>query len=788
MKATKNLWAAYARWVIVGWVLVVFVRVVEILFLNQRHFMFHLVENELIGIGVDIVMLSAFFAFLFPVFYLFSRLSFKAANIFTGTVLGLSVIAHIAIIQYFIYFSVPLGGTLIEHTVNEVFFTVRTSETNYFVFGMIVLAAIVLEVVAWILLKKCRFRAPVYYAVSIFSALAIIFNLLINNSFSKVEQEAQPYSIRINKSYYFYHNIVSILRNPYTSHYESINLSGRHELFPDKHFVSDSYPLLSETDCRDVLSAFFDSTSHAEPPNIVFVIVEGLGSRFLPDFHGLKLMPFLDSLSGKSLYWDKALTVGERSFSVVPSLLASAPHGQRGFTFENDNLLSLSLVNMLSKYGYYTTFFYGQPRWFHNKGPYLYRNGLDKFVDCYQFPEKYSRIMVNDYFWGYHDQDLAQYALEFINDSLPESPRLEMYFTGSMHPPFIIDNEELYNQRLENLMNEAGLDKQERKFIKTYWKYARSVLFSDDALRILFAGYQQQPAYQNTIFIITGDHPMGEIPIENSYQRYRTPIIIYSPLLKQPKTFHSVNTHLDATAALLAFLHQNYHIELPKQNAFIGRTLDTATCFRNTQPVVFMDGSRIISDILYENYFLLGEKTLFKVHENDVLERVENDALKEKMYAMLQNFKVLNTYCCSNNKLIPDSLYYNYTGNDMLYKSENQSYNIIKEQEYGCPVVTNLAFSGAGQYYFDFCVKDKVAFPKDEPVLVLELFDKETGERFFWKGFKIGEKEGFLHFSFDIRQEKEMTLKSYFWNNKQVDCSLPGTSCRFYRLKKHHIE
>ena len=783
MKSSKICFEAYSRWIIVGWIMVIFVRIVEILLLNQRHFMFRLVENEVIGVGVDIVMISAFLAFLFPVFYLLSRFSYRVANIFTGIVLGLLVICHLAIIQYFIHFSVPLGGTLIRHTINEVFFTIHTYEANYFVFAGIVFSALALGVITWILLKKWRLRAPVYYAVCVFSALAIVFNVMINRSFNKVEQEAQPYSLRINKSYYFYHNIVSILQNPYTGNYESINLSARHELFPDNHFVSDAYPLLSKTDYQDVLGAFFDLTDRAELPNIVFVIVEGLGSRFLPDFHGLKLMPFLDSLSKESLHWDKALTAGERSFSVVPSLLASAPHGERGFTFENDNLLSLSLVNILSKYGYHSTFFYGQPRWFHNKGPYLRQNGLDNFIDSYRFSEKYSKIMVGDYFWGYHDQDLARYALEFINDSLPESPRLEMYFTGSMHPPFIIDNEELYDQHLENLIRQAGLNKQEQKFIKTYWKYVRTVLFSDDALRILLAGYQQQPAYQNTIFVITGDHPMGEIPIENSYQRYRTPLIIYSPLLKQPQTFHSVNSHLDVTAALLAFLHQNYHIQLPPQNAFIGRMLDTATCFRNTQPVVFMNGSRIISDILYENYFLLDEKTLFKVHENDAIERIENDALKEKMYAILQNFKALNTYCCSNNRLIPDTLYYNHTGNTMLYKFENQSYNIVKGQEFGYSVINDLQISGTGQYYFDFRVNGKAEFQKEEPVLVLELFDTETGEQIFWHGFNIKEKQGFLHFSFDIRHDREMTLKSYFWNNKEAEGGFSNTSCHLYRLK-----
>lgn len=788
MKSKNNLWATYSRWVITGWGLVVFFRVFETITLNRHHYIFNLIENELMGIIIDIVMVSALLAFFFPVFYLFARRSIKTANVITGTLLGVLAILHIAIIQFFIETSTPLGGILITHTFKELFFTVSTSGANYIFFGITALSTIALMLLIWFLLKKCRFHTSVHYVILIFSLVAIIINILINKSLSKVEQEVAPYSVRINKSYFFYRNIISILRNPYSAATEPVHFYEYNDLFPNKHFVSEHYPLLSETDYQDVLSAFFNATPSTQLPNIVVVIVEGLGSRFLPDFHGLKLMPFLDSLSKQSLYWDKALTLGERSYSVVPSLMASAPYGSRGFTFENENLLSLSLVNMLSKYNYYSTFFYGQPQWFHNKGPYFYRNGIDKFVDCEQFPEKYKRIMVGDYFWGHHDKDLVQYALEYIHDSLPQSPRLDMYFTGTTHAPFIINQEEEYNQRLNALMQQADLDKQQQQFVLTYKKYIRTLLFADDALRALFTGYKQQSSFQNTIFIITGDHPMTEIPIENSYQRYRVPIMIYSPNLTQAKTFHSVNSHLDIAPTLLAFLHQNFNIQIPKQNAFIGKTLDTATVFRNTQPVVFMNSNRFITDILYENYFLLNDKTLFKVFENDEITPINDPVLKAKMFAMLQDFKRLNHYCCTNNRLIPDTLYYNYTGNTMLYNFENRTYQIAKEQEFGYPIIEDFTFSGAGQFYFDFCINEKIEFPKEFPTLVFELIDKETGTQISWKSFNLGDYQGFLHFSFDITDNKEMLLKSYFWNNQQTSLTLPKTSLHFYRLTKRNTK
>jgi hypothetical protein len=197
-----------------------------------------------------------------------------------------------------------------------------------------------------------------------------------------------------------------------------------------------------------------------------------------------------------------------------------------------------------------------------------------------------------------------------------------------------------------------------------------------------------------------------------------------------------------------------------------------------------MNKKKIKKNIIYENYKKKKKKTLFKVFENDKIVRIEDKALKEKMFTMLQNFKRLNSYCCSNNRLIPDTLYYNYTGNVLIRQFENRSYNIIKNQEYGYPVMEDVSFSGAGQYYFDFCIRETTALPKDVSTLVVELIDKETGENISWNGFNLSEKQGFLHFSFDIDNDKEMVLKSYFWNNKQAEFYLPNTSGRFYRLMK----
>jgi uncharacterized sulfatase len=42
--------------------------------------------------------------------------------------------------------------------------------------------------------------------------------------------------------------------------------------------------------------------------------------------------PFLDELSGKSLYWANFLATQGRTFGALPSILGSLPYAEKGFT------------------------------------------------------------------------------------------------------------------------------------------------------------------------------------------------------------------------------------------------------------------------------------------------------------------------------------------------------------------------------------------------------------------------------------------------------------------------
>jgi phosphoglycerol transferase MdoB-like AlkP superfamily enzyme len=50
-------------------------------------------------------------------------------------------------------------------------------------------------------------------------------------------------------------------------------------------------------------------------------------------------------------------------------------------------------------------------------------------------------------------------------------------------------------------------------------------------LRGFFDAYSKRSDFNNTIFLITGDHRMPEIPMSDKIDRYHVPLIVYSPML-----------------------------------------------------------------------------------------------------------------------------------------------------------------------------------------------------------------------------------------------------------------
>src|SRR5207302_7789205 len=116
---------------------------------------------------------------------------------------------------------------------------------------------------------------------------------------------------------------------------------------------------------------------------------------------------------------------------------------------------------------------------------------------------------------------------------------------------------------------------------RQYREIYTTILYTDAALRTYFEEAAKHPGYRNTIFIITGDHRLAEIPPSTRIDRYHVPLIIFSPRLSRPVRIQSISSHLDIAPTLLAFLRRRYGLAAPARVTWVCSGLDMAPSLRN---------------------------------------------------------------------------------------------------------------------------------------------------------------------------------------------------------------
>lgn len=736
-------------------------RAYEYVMLSRFHPGLSLIKDELAGLFQDAVLLTPLLITGLLVHRLLHNWFKKWSDIVVLSFFSIYLITAVLILQYFIYQLQPLDKFLFEHSRQEVLFTIKTTEVNYIQIIGFMLLAFMASVGVYLL--KGRAAKWLNWAM-----ISVLLSGIFCLAFYSPKENDTRYVL--NKPIYFYQSVYRLITENETipeQDYRAIVQQYR-AAFGGMNYLSNEFPFLHETSKQDVLGNWFKRGD--KTPNIVIIMVEGLADDFLNPYYGHQLMPFLDSLKNHSLYWDRFLTLGERSYAVTPSLTGSLPYGRSGFTMLESMPYHFSLVNVLKQNGYFTSFYYGQGAWFHNKNVFYEQNFIDRITDKEKFDNKYPRILVkgkDNFFWGYDDRSLMRKAME-LTSAQQTRPLLDIFFTGSMHNPFTIQDEEQYTTRL---MQQATIKSTsvQAGFYEKYGKFLRSVMFTDDALRDYFAWYSHQPDFSNTVFIITGDHPMTDMPIRNSLKRYHVPLIIYSPLLKAPHVFHSVGSHLDVYEPLLVWLQNSYQLQIPQVQSTVSNSLDTTTYFVNRKPVVFMNGNRDIVEMYNGNYFITGN-ALYRVDENFNLIAEENTTQKQKMQQQIEAFRQANTWATFTQHLLPDSIYFNSLGYQ-VYRSTTMH-----------PVV----FSGG---FYEVIPKTRVQAkelvldlfgifnePAKEPLHGVYQLTNSKDSLLLWVSFGVEAGKKTFRYHQKIKpvsgSDSVVFFKSYLTNEKQADYKL----------------
>jgi uncharacterized sulfatase len=604
--------------------------------------------------------------YVFFVYFVFHLFSPKFARIAFSVFIALLAVIQLVLSSYFTTSLVPLGADLYGYSIKDIRQTVGASGGISFI-GIIEYIAILGVVIAalWVLAPRImikRYVALILLLVS-FLFVAIGAQAMIGQSSFKSDFSN---NLAINKSYHFlitsYKHFfpgaddVDIYADSYINDYGN---SGKDKSFAFKYTDPQHYPFLHRDSVADVLSPFLKS--NPTPPNIVIVLVEGLGRAFTNDGAYLgNFTPFIDSLSGKSLYWKNFLSEGGRTFAVLPSILGSLPFAKNGFLELGDGMPKhLSLISLLKYNGYHTSFYYGGDSKFDNMQMFLQKNGIDELNDEKSFPAGYIKLPApNGSSWGYNDKELFRHYL-LTRDEKTTTPQLSVVLTVATHSPFVINEEDKYLQQFEQRMTKLGFNDAKKNEYRNYKLQYASILYLDDALRNFFNAYSKRSDYNNTIFLVTGDHRMPEIPMSDKIDRFHVPLIIYSPMLKCASQISSVSTHFDISPSLLAYLHHNYKTKGPSLVSWIGQGLDTNRNFENLHNYPLMQTKTDIIDFISGEYHLNGDN-LFKLNAELGEDPVHDDDKANQLKNAFDQFKKRNNQIITGNWIIPDSIHQHY--------------------------------------------------------------------------------------------------------------------------------
>jgi phosphoglycerol transferase MdoB-like AlkP superfamily enzyme len=269
-------------------------------------------------------------------------------------------------------------------------------------------------------------------------------------------------------------------------------------------------------------------------PNIVIILMESFSGQYTGALTGGDVTPNFDKLAAKGLLMTRAFSNGTHThqgifatLSCFPNLpgyeyLMQSSHGSNQFSG-----ISVLLPDRPSVFVYNGDF-----NWDNQYG--FFRNqGVDKFVGRYDYV---SPVYMNPV-WGASDEDMFNRAIDELDELKSETPFLAILQTLSNHVPYDYPKHpEIAPVNDETEMNDR----------------LNAMKYSDWALGKFFDAIEEKPYFDNTIFVVLGDHGFGTTTqlTEINLLRFHVPILFIGPGIR-PNRNDVVMSQVDVIPSLL---------------------------------------------------------------------------------------------------------------------------------------------------------------------------------------------------------------------------------------------
>ena len=600
---------------------------------------------------------------------LLSLIHTKTAAVLIRIFALLFVFGNLALTHYFLTNQSVLNSFVFQFSMSDLF-TIAANEFTMERAGLWIADFLILAATTYLLFFLPRSRKQTStrsrmilfctYCVLAFLSLANVRFTFKSLNYFKTNFE---YLLGNNKYMFMYRSITNTdTYNEYLGFRKEVVLTSAQEFQkanPDFHYTSQEYPLIHDEPYKNVLGPFFrEDTIH---PNVVIIICESLSSSFCgPGSAFGNLTPFANNLIKQGLYWENFLSNADRTFGALPNILASLPFGYNSRGFINagekdskDYPDHTSLIRLLKLNGYSTHFYYGGWGYFDKTSFFLESDGIDQIITESDFDTSLFKLGMNgdktkEDVWGYNDMDMFDQSLRTMDKYKPEGPYLNIYQTLSFHSPFnLIKKEYASSEFLNKRMKEAGVSDSIRKYMAP--EMIASLIFADDALKDFMQQSAKRGEYQNTIFIITGDHAIPFHIQDDMIEEYRIPLIIWSPLLKATRKFKGVCSHIDILPSLLGLLQDNYGQSFPETKHWIGYGLDTSTEFRTQRFVPLNIFNRDGARFLFRDELICADQ-VYKITRDKKFVPADTSIVNSAA-SLFRHYMILNRYVCQENKI-----------------------------------------------------------------------------------------------------------------------------------------
>lgn len=296
---------------------------------------------------------------------------------------------------------------------------------------------------------------------------------------------------------------------------------------------------------------FSQTAGVGNKPNIVIIVIESMSThKSSLMFDELDTTRFLKQLSQESLYFPNYYASARTTARAMFSIITGIPDVNEYFKTSSRDPYTMDQHLVWNDFDGYTKLYMigGNANWANIRGVMSNNvSGLKIYDEGYW---KSPRMDV----WGISDHDLLQEANTLLEEQ--QEPFISLIQLASFHSPFTVPD------GIAGLDYTIPDDEYLTKYAFDTKQEYLALKFCDYALKKFFEKAKQSRYYDNTIFIITGDHGMSQVSpsVEQSYSHlalheFQVPLIIHSPkYFPQAKVMKQTGGHIDIfpTAAGLA--------------------------------------------------------------------------------------------------------------------------------------------------------------------------------------------------------------------------------------------